>query len=786
MVVMKIPDHIQKRKGLARKKKKKRKPRVEHGDRETPADEDIPYYDGTDDYDETREKNAYRNGGYMRVQLGESFPITGDNKGRYRVEKKLGCGHFSTVWLATDTSAEPGSSEEQVALKIQKSAPRYAEAAEDEIKLLTALRTEGEEKYCVQLLDHFEIRVSSGRHIVMVFEVLGQNLLDFIKQYRYKGLPLAIAKKITRECLIAFDHLHANCKIIHTDLKPENVMVTRVAPFDMEVVRLQRDVANRKMKEFELQKEMDLVQNSTWGNPGSGPKLTKTQRKRKKAKIKRMKASITELIHDEERRHEVIKKKKEQKLVKKPRRKVNPLSMFEESKKAKSSATIVETSDQPPSLSTPKPAPNPISSVPSHSGQSSIPSKIQMDPPPPPTALTEKSRRRPSMVDLPHQQAAVSSSASSTGTSIKEVETTYPQLPPEHQIIVSASIPDTDTLQPTHSPPPPIPSNLQKTELEAVPPTDESTQINSNKVPTQIDASTVPAVMEPANPSTQNLPQSTKGTAESKEEIKVEDSDQKTDTQPVKLESHTSVPESSSKDPSDGAIHLGHEDFSTMAVPDDLDEERFPLGTMLVFTKVKLADLGNACWFNKHFTSDITTRQYRAPETILGQEYDHSVDIFSLGCMLFELVTGDYLFNPKEDKRHQKYTRNDDHIAQMIELCGPFPEHMKKNGKYVRTFFNSKGELRNIQKLEYWPLECVLTEKYKMSKDQATTIQDFLTPMLRLDRKKRASAAECLKHPWLVITKEDKEALISFESQWYDSYLSTMDREKKDCRLFCL
>jgi serine/threonine-protein kinase SRPK3 len=47
--------------------------------------------------------------------------------------------------------------------------------------------------------------------------------------------------------------------------------------------------------------------------------------------------------------------------------------------------------------------------------------------------------------------------------------------------------------------------------------------------------------------------------------------------------------------------------------------------------KVKIADLGNACWVDKHFTNDIQTRQYRSPEVILEAKYDISTDIWSLG-----------------------------------------------------------------------------------------------------------------------------------------------------------
>lgn len=50
--------------------------------------------------------------------------------------------------------------------------------------------------------------------------------------------------------------------------------------------------------------------------------------------------------------------------------------------------------------------------------------------------------------------------------------------------------------------------------------------------------------------------------------------------------------------------------------------------------KIKIADLGNACWVDHHFTEDIQTRQYRSPEVILGAKWDCGADIWSLACMV--------------------------------------------------------------------------------------------------------------------------------------------------------
>lgn len=104
---------------------------------------------------------------------------------------------------------------------------------------------------------------------------------------------------------------------------------------------------------------------------------------------------------------------------------------------------------------------------------------------------------------------------------------------------------------------------------------------------------------------------------------------------------------------------------------------------------VKIADLGNACWIHQHFTEDIQTRQYRSPEVILGSKYNESADMWSLGCMVFELLTGDFLFDPKSG---DNFSRDEDHIAQIIELVGKFSKQIALGGKYSSELFNKRGK----------------------------------------------------------------------------------------------
>jgi serine/threonine protein kinase len=59
------------------------------------------------------------------------------------------------------------------------------------------------------------------------------------------------------------------------------------------------------------------------------------------------------------------------------------------------------------------------------------------------------------------------------------------------------------------------------------------------------------------------------------------------------------------------------------------------------------------------------------------------------------------------------------------------------------------GELRHITRLKPWPLFDVLTEKYEWDADTAQAFADFLLPMLAFDPNDRATAKQCLEHPFL-------------------------------------
>ena len=101
----------------------------------------------------------------------------------------------------------------------------------------------------------------------------------------------------------------------------------------------------------------------------------------------------------------------------------------------------------------------------------------------------------------------------------------------------------------------------------------------------------------------------------------------------------------------------------------------------------KVVDLGNSCFNSKQFTNDIQTRQYRCPETILHTPYSYSADIWSAACVIFEMLTGDFLFQPRE---HGNYSKDAEQLALFEEYLGKIPYAFAKTGKKYTEFFTMK------------------------------------------------------------------------------------------------
>jgi serine/threonine-protein kinase SRPK3 len=107
---------------------------------------------------------------------------------------------------------------------------------------------------------------------------------------------------------------------------------------------------------------------------------------------------------------------------------------------------------------------------------------------------------------------------------------------------------------------------------------------------------------------------------------------------------------------------------------------------------------------------EIQTRYYRAPEIILGAGLHQKSDYWSIGCVLFELLTGDILFDPEKDKLR---SRDIHHLYLIEELAGPIPKILLEKSNKYNEFYDDKGYLQTVHnKIKRWSLANVFIENY--------------------------------------------------------------------------
>ncbi|OAV93097.1 CMGC/SRPK protein kinase [Puccinia triticina 1-1 BBBD Race 1] len=176
-----------------------------------------PYLESAGRDNSEENPDDYVPGGYHPIEGGERWH---DN--RYLVIRKLGWGQFSTVWLAHDKQLD-----RHVAIKVAKSGKLYTDNAKKEIefhqRVASANSSHPGYAHVVSLLDHFTLDGPNGTHICLVVEVLGLSLAGL--NALLGRLPPPMVRKIGRDLLLGLDYLHRECGIIHTDIKPANVLI---------------------------------------------------------------------------------------------------------------------------------------------------------------------------------------------------------------------------------------------------------------------------------------------------------------------------------------------------------------------------------------------------------------------------------------------------------------------------------------------------------------------------------------------------------------------------------
>ena len=600
------------------------------------------YTDSNTSVDEGLED--YKPDGYHPVHIGEILLE------RYVIMQKLGYGHFSTAWLALDSKYG-----NYVCIKIQKSEERYILAAYDEVEILQELSKhyydkewiksleeyykdepdklksihKKENSHVVQLLNSFIYYGQNGKHFCMVFEVMGVTLLEIIKKYNYKGIPIPLVRVITKQILIGLDFLHRICHIIHTDMKPENILVC----LTNEELRLIQETGTYNINKNSNNNSNNKKEFCVNDIMKARKKLIEERKKNQIKQVKRMERSEISQEIIEERIKKIMELEDEENNYENINNTIN-VNNFD----------INELIERPRIKSVPK---NNIDiSFPENNNSSNDSNDMYIN--------------------------AYNENDNSDGTENREEKNKNPY---------------------------DISLKLYKLSLQ-------NYSKEKNRILHDINY------------------------------------------RKFILLQNKIISEKKSLEEKNYFLKDINNYFALRGPNVDLS------------IQVKICDIGNACWFNYHFSTIIQTRQYRSPEVILGINYNETSDIWSLACIIYELITGDFLFNPESGPN---FCKNDSHLAKFIEICGKMPRNFIERGENWRKYFDRNGKLKRIGEIPHINLKNILVQKHKLKENEAQALWDFLKPMLEYFPEKRISARELLRHPWLKMPNVDNGKLSNYD-----------------------
>jgi serine/threonine protein kinase len=218
--------------------------------------------------------------------------------------------------------------------------------------------------------------------------------------------------------------------------------------------------------------------------------------------------------------------------------------------------------------------------------------------------------------------------------------------------------------------------------------------------------------------------------------------------------------------------------------------------------EIRISDFNSSTFSNKIFERHVGTRQYKSPEIILEQDFNEKTDIWSLGCIFFELLVGEYLFafedeeststdecstvstgsssrsvksgklekkggdasldanssqvsskdsrshmTSTDDDSHEQWDEDYQHLMMIEQLLGKPPKEVYKNG---RKYFNARGKLIHNPVVERVDLVSLLIERFEFKEADAKEIVEFLMLMLKWRPEERLSADELLKCAWIL------------------------------------
>ncbi|XP_024878345.1 dual specificity protein kinase CLK2 isoform X4 [Temnothorax curvispinosus] len=157
-------------------------------------------------------------------------------------------------------------------------------------------------------------------------------------------------------------------------------------------------------------------------------------------------------------------------------------------------------------------------------------------------------------------------------------------------------------------------------------------------------------------------------------------------------------------------------------------------------TDIRLIDFGSATFDHEHHSTIVSTRHYRAPEVILELGWSQPCDVWSIGCILFELYLGITLFQTHDNREH---------LAMMERILGTIPHRMARKTK-TKYFYHGKLDWDDKSSAGRYVREnCKPLHRYMLSDDEEhRQLFDLVQKMLEYEPSQRITLKDALTHPF--------------------------------------
>ncbi|KAK9769112.1 putative Serine protein kinase [Seiridium cardinale] len=175
-------------------------------------------------------------------------------------------------------------------------------------------------------------------------------------------------------------------------------------------------------------------------------------------------------------------------------------------------------------------------------------------------------------------------------------------------------------------------------------------------------------------------------------------------------------------------------------------------------SKIKLGDMGGAFFFTDPPRKLVTPLGLRPPELILTGEVHRTIDIWSFGCLIFQLITGQPLicvpwYESESDQ-------DDDHLLSLTACLGALPNKLYREWKNSSLYFTPEGKLFNCAlggvaegaeplMVEQMSMEELFDEAAPdLEEQEAYQVKTLIRWILQYDPAERPTPSEVLLHPW--------------------------------------